>query len=774
MKKINMGITFYGGVSLAVYEAGVAEEFIRFIQFCKNGGSGYLKTGNSDVEMKVISGTSAGGLAAVLMSAALVNSDDPTRHINEMRRIWFDVADLSAIQYKRGQDVRSLLNNDILEEEIENFLKIRVGDKGLCRDMEILITATNMQGFFDAIPIEHDFVKKEEYAERVFPTIRHTEVFTFTGGKIREASDEKGEEIRKRISKAARITSSFPAAFPPQLAQSPSFSDKTIEWYTSERDKETKPLHFWYFDGGVLDNKPLGHAIDHMQSSAADGNWWYFFVEPKPQVYGRQHKEWGTDPLNPPDPAATVMAVFDARGAETIYYDLRRIQAINHQVMQINSLVPELCNLLADCPDLSGDFLRTCEDNVKTSRLHRFLPDYLRCITMIRDAFIRESRLDEEKRIAVEKLSGLALEKIRPLDLAEIIRQAAGNNIVIKKIPSDMRKRINEDDGLKKALNEFDAVAERVRESQLLFRQITFWVECNRKKGDEFSEETWSRFNDARRELEGALSSLVESYDDIEKRIGELMADDALLKTIKSFVLLNEAVHAAAGVETREKINMVKIYHNEKDYGPLAGAKIANFAGFLDRGWRKHDYLMGIRDAREMLRGKLKGIITASDFWKDYDSWRSDVEKTGILERNRLTDDNVLRPEDMALENLAADRVMTQLNGILKSSGKLIAKHDDKIFYTTLKKIRIAWLFSVMRFILWLIKQATVKPEIGYGAPSHAGTNTIRSFVMSGRRYMGFMSIGIILGILISFFLPDALRDTAHWMWIKIKALLIK
>jgi predicted acylesterase/phospholipase RssA len=774
MKKINIGMTFYGGVSLAVYEAGVAEEFLRFVQFCKNAGRKYLEPDQSDINIRVISGSSAGGLAAVLMSAALVNSDDPSRHIREMRRIWFDIADLSNIQYKRGQNVLSLLNNDILEEEVEEFLKIREGGKGLSADVRILITATNMQGFFDAIPVEHDFTKISAYAERVFPTTRHTEVFEFTGCDIRDASAEQGKEIRKKITKAARITSTFPAAFPPQLVQSPSFSEKTLKWYEDGKKKDDKPLHFWYFDGGVLDNKPLGHAIDHMQTSSEEGMWLYFFIEPKPRDYEKKHKEWGMDPMNPPDPAATVMAVLDTRGEETIYYDLRHIQAINHQVMQINSLVSDLCTLLPGCPKLSQQFLNDCEENIKTARLHRFLPDYLKCVTMMRYAFLRKGKLDKDKENIIKEFSRFVFEKIRPLDLLGTIGEVARQKFITKNTLPDSQKILKKDAELRDALKEFEVAATKVRDAQLLFRQITFWVEYNRKKDDKLSDGTWNRFNDARKELEGSLAVLDEWYMRVEERIKALIDGDELFRTLKCYMLMNEAVHSAAGVETREKIDVVRIYHNEKDYGPLAGAKIANFAGFLDKRWRKHDYLMGIKDAREMLRGRMNEYIANDSFWEEYEAWRLDIEGKERDTKYSLSEKDILQRKDMELENLAADKVVCNLNGILNSSEKLVRKHDDKLFYLLLKKIKVDWVLKITRFVLWILKQATCQPSIADNKKETTVAISINNFVGSGRRYIGFILIGIILGLLISFFLPDFVKDFTHWIWEKLRYLLSK
>ncbi len=763
MKKINIGLTFYGGVSLAVYEAGVAEEFLRFIQFCKENKGKYSKDDKFDINIEVVSGASAGGLAAVLMSAALVNSNDPSEHIQEMRRIWFDVADLSALQYKFGQNVISLLNNDVLEKEIDKFLQIK-GEKGLCDDLKILITATNMQGFFDAIPIEHDFTDKNVFAEKAFPTFRHTEVFEFTNDEINQACKDEEKEIRKKITKAARITSSFPAAFPPQFVQSPSFHEDTLNWYKQEKGKNNKPLHFWFFDGGVLDNKPLGHAIDYIQSSKKEGDWWYFFVEPRPQDYKPKHPEWGIDPFNPPDPVATIMSVFDARGEETIYYDLKRIQNINHQVMQINKLIEIIYPQILKSPDLMGDVIKSLLDSVSTARVHRFLPDYLKCITMIRyRTKIREKEIDE--------FSKLVIENICPLDFRNIINEMEIDEKEYIKAISDIKEKVARNHEFIEAFKKFDEASEETMKAQLLFRQITFWVESD-FKGNESKEKgkildnTWRAFDEAKKELEKSLPILKQRFDELLTVIKGLLNDMKMYREIELFLLLSEAVHSAAGVETREKINVVKIYHDT--IKPLAGAKIANFAGFLDRRWRKNDYKMGIEDAREMLQGKMKNGFFNKPFWDEYAKWRLDSED-GFTDAYRLTKDDILEDAYMQIENLPADKVIFNANGIIKALEKLIGKHQEKTVYKLLKTVKIHLILPFVRFVLWLIKQATSQPSCNNKSTAFTATKKVFA---QGKRYFGFLFIGVFLGLLISFFLPDIIRDNVPLIWNKIISVL--
>jgi hypothetical protein len=45
-------------------------------------------------------------------------------------------------------------------------------------------------------------------------------------------------------------------------------------------------------------------------------------------------------------------------------------------------------------------------------------------------------------------------------------------------------------------------------------------------------------------------------------------------RSLKTFILLDEAIHAAALVAAQELIRVVKIYHDEKKHGPLVGAKM--------------------------------------------------------------------------------------------------------------------------------------------------------------------------------------------------------
>jgi len=710
---------------------------------------------------------------------------------------------MTTLQYEGGEDIISFLNNDVLEDEVRKFLSIvsiEGKDKCLCEDIKILVTGTNMQGYFDAVAVEEDFTDKIKFARHAIPTTRHTEVFEFDHKDIKVARSDP--EKQKKIAKAARITSSFPAAFPPQFAQSPSFPRETIESYVNTKGEKIKnPLHFWYFDGGVLDNKPLGHAIDHMESSGTYGKWWYFFIEPvledtDPDSNKKKPKKWGSDPGNPPNPWETVKTIVDVKMAETIYYDLRRIQKLNHQIMHISTLIEDIWNTLSDkqanfTPELFQDLIDILEYHVVTSRLHDFLPDYLKCVTMIQSV-VRvklhsegtELKMSEEQHVFMKEVAASLdtkhkeiVDGLSPMNLKIIIRhcrtyiETRKMESALSKDEKDMLiggiKALEQEKNYTDHFKQYEDDVRKVKDAQILFRQITFWVNDDYRNKKELSKETWEEFKTAWKKLDKAVKSLKESYNSILSDINNLITDDTLFQKMKIFIRLNESFRAAAGIRTADLINVVKIYHNEA-LGKLAGAKLAHFSGFLERRWRKHDYAMGKKDAREMLAGKMKTDGLTKEFWDEFDEWLNRQElKLDVT--FQLNDNDIIKEEsDLGLDSLPAGKVIGNINGILKTSRKMINKYSDKSFFRTLKRFKIDLIILILRPLLWLIKQATAQPTCRHDTKD---ISTLARFRSKGRHYIGMLGLGIIIGLALSFFLPDAFRNGAEWILQKVKSL---
>ena len=100
------------------------------------------------------------------------------------------------------------------------------------------------------------------------------------------------------------------------------------------------PLRFWYSDGGALDNKPFGRAIDAVRSVEAraaqqgrelDGDRIYVFVEPSPP--GAPSGPWLDADRTPSWTSTLVRVLVDLRNSQAVYSDLRRLERRNSQVL---------------------------------------------------------------------------------------------------------------------------------------------------------------------------------------------------------------------------------------------------------------------------------------------------------------------------------------------------------------------------------------------------------------------------------------------------------
>src|SRR5258706_5937536 len=107
-REVRLGIVLYGGVSLAVYENGVAQELYRAVR--GEGVYALLKDLiDSDIVVDIISGTSAGGVNGVMLGYALAND----RNFASVADLWHDDGDIEKLLRKKDdQETLSLLNSE--------------------------------------------------------------------------------------------------------------------------------------------------------------------------------------------------------------------------------------------------------------------------------------------------------------------------------------------------------------------------------------------------------------------------------------------------------------------------------------------------------------------------------------------------------------------------------------------------------------------------------------------------------------------------------------
>src|SRR5262245_4181725 len=117
-REVRLGLVLYGGVSLAVYMNGVANEFFDVVK--GRGPYKLLKALTaSDVGVDIGSGTSAGGINGVLLSYALSND----RAFGTCRSFWREAADIeSLLREPSSPPPRSLLRGETyFQDQLETI-----------------------------------------------------------------------------------------------------------------------------------------------------------------------------------------------------------------------------------------------------------------------------------------------------------------------------------------------------------------------------------------------------------------------------------------------------------------------------------------------------------------------------------------------------------------------------------------------------------------------------------------------------------------------------
>ena len=116
-----IALSFFGGVSLAVYESGMAVEFFRLVR----GDGIYRKLHEQigPVKVDIISGTSAGGLSAAFLATALINGSP---NLDPLMRLWLNKASFDTLLTPSGsKTASSLFNGDhflkLIEEALEQI-----------------------------------------------------------------------------------------------------------------------------------------------------------------------------------------------------------------------------------------------------------------------------------------------------------------------------------------------------------------------------------------------------------------------------------------------------------------------------------------------------------------------------------------------------------------------------------------------------------------------------------------------------------------------------
>lgn len=268
-QELRLATTMTGGVSLAIWMAGVAREInllAQASQWRRQGGTfptdSRLTEGAAEslrlyaelidlldmvVDADVLSGTSAGGIGAALLASSRVTGAD----LGGLRDLWLDLGALTdLLRNPTDKHTPSLMYGDerMFAELAQEIPRLATGPfpppKGALPSTTLYVTTTFLTGETSRFT--------DSYGTLVQDVDRRG-VFTFT------ERDLARKDSSAAVALAARSSASFPLAFEPSFLPFTAGTAKKgavparppMSPYTNI----TRP--HWAADGGLLDNQPI-------------------------------------------------------------------------------------------------------------------------------------------------------------------------------------------------------------------------------------------------------------------------------------------------------------------------------------------------------------------------------------------------------------------------------------------------------------------------------------------------------------------------------------
>jgi patatin-related protein len=355
-REVRLGLVMYGGVSLAIYINGIANELFRAVR--GRGTYRLLKAiTDSDVVVDVLSGSSAGGINGVLLAYALCNE----REFGGSSKLWREHGDIGGLM--RGVDeplesYQSLLDSEgkyepWLKQAFDKLDEARIDgtereDNSSFEELDLFVTGTDYYGR-KSVTFDDRAVGIDVKDHRTVFWLKHRagrkEPFSPAAGSRDEPN--AGTDVpttHAALARLSRITSCFPGAFAPVTVDAEAPVSRRLRRWGAVPGAGQRV----YIDGGVLDNKPFSTTLDAIYSRLADRpvSRWLLYVEPDPESFG-------ADPAELKSPAAVqtgVASLTALPGYESIADDLRRLRAHNEQAERITALRNALVTLADSLP----------------------------------------------------------------------------------------------------------------------------------------------------------------------------------------------------------------------------------------------------------------------------------------------------------------------------------------------------------------------------------------------------------------------------------------
>jgi patatin-related protein len=385
-QEIRFAVVMYGGVSLAIYMNGIAQEMLRLVRSTSIEDPELLgdaeriyreiacllhhgrRPGNGDTAkapqtrfvIDLLSGTSAGGINAVFLAKALAMK---AKDLEDLRNLWMKEADIDTLlndgksadggRYPLSTPRKSLFNSGRMYgllrkafDRMDDPERIETEARETADRIDLYVTATDLNGL--VVPIE---LTDKPILER-----DHRSVFHFEYDPEESLNDFAGDS-NAMLAFAARCTSSFPAAFEPMRFQDiqPGPTAENVTDYRHFFDSYHEPGKVGsapfekddfrqrvFADGGYLDNRPFGYVIDRIgeRTSNCPVSRKLVFVDPFPEHLEEHPVRTDFNFID-----NTVLALTELPRYETIRQDLARINNANRLATRLADIEKRLFSL---------------------------------------------------------------------------------------------------------------------------------------------------------------------------------------------------------------------------------------------------------------------------------------------------------------------------------------------------------------------------------------------------------------------------------------------
>lgn len=372
----------YGGVSLAIYMNGVANELFRAVR-----GRGVYKLfkqlTDSDVVVDIVSGASAGGINGMFLAFALCNE----REFSECADLWRkqgDIQDLLRKTTAPAHTQTSLLDSEAYYEPqlAAAFRKMwnrpidaqhSLDAPSRLSELDLFVAGTDFNGRRSTtVDCAAHVIEVKDYRARFWlkhRAGRKAQLDPRADGLGRAgdggppassvAADARGTEAVlpeagfAAFARLARITSCFPAAFSPVKLEVPA------ELRAGEVDAKDaavgRKLGVWgaldpgayhFLDGGILDNKPFTSTVEAIFYRMANRpvQRHLLYVEPDPERFADEQKRVPTFLSSALDSLTRLPSY------ESISGDLQQIGKHNDSIERYKRTCAELRNWVMSAP----------------------------------------------------------------------------------------------------------------------------------------------------------------------------------------------------------------------------------------------------------------------------------------------------------------------------------------------------------------------------------------------------------------------------------------